>query len=254
MERVAFLLEPGPERIGCMLNPEGLSMRRLAGVRPRQSPGGAIAGAGLSDDPLLFTGGGTTELDLDLLFDVTIAGSSTQTDDVRDLTAPLWHLTENAVQDGTYARPPNVRFVWGKAWNILGVVISVAERFESFTAGGSPRRPWLRMCMRRVPEPPPYHPVSAGPLEVPELPDVLEPLPETPPDLARVHEMLAGGPDDATGSQTSGERLDEIAYRYFNDARAWRSLAYFNDIADPLRVPANLPLNLPRAFGPGAAP
>ena len=53
---------------------------------------------GLSDDPLLYTGGGRTELDLDLLFDVSLAGSSVATRDVRDLTRAFWDLAENAGQ------------------------------------------------------------------------------------------------------------------------------------------------------------
>src|SRR5688572_23948780 len=113
-----------------MLNPESLVMRRIAGVRPRRSAGGVVTGVGLADDPLLFTGGGTTELQLDLLFDVTLAGSTIPTEDVRQLTAPLWNLAENSTQGDPTARPPRVRFVWGKNWNIPGIVSSVAERLE----------------------------------------------------------------------------------------------------------------------------
>ena len=35
MERVAFLVERTGQRTGCMLNPEGLTLRRSAGVLPR---------------------------------------------------------------------------------------------------------------------------------------------------------------------------------------------------------------------------
>jgi hypothetical protein len=57
VERVAFLVEETGDRITCMLNPEGMVVRRLAGVRRRRSAGGALTGAGLADDTLLFTGG-----------------------------------------------------------------------------------------------------------------------------------------------------------------------------------------------------
>ena len=76
MERVTFLVEPGQERLGCLLNPESLVTRRRAGIEPRRSIGGPVTGAGMRDDRLLFTGGGRTEFELDLLFDVTLAGSS----------------------------------------------------------------------------------------------------------------------------------------------------------------------------------
>src|SRR5262245_14288498 len=101
MERVAFLL-PSGERIGALLNPESLVVRRTAGLRPRSAVGGAITGGGPTDDPILFTGGGTTELLLELLFDVSLLGSSVQTEDVRDLTQPLWRLAENSVAEGGF--------------------------------------------------------------------------------------------------------------------------------------------------------
>ena len=37
MERVAFVVESTGERLGCLLNPESLVLRRLAGIRPRLS-------------------------------------------------------------------------------------------------------------------------------------------------------------------------------------------------------------------------
>ena len=79
MDRVSFLLERTGERLGCMLNPETLRIARCAGVRPQRSLGGTLTGRGLSDQPLQATGGGATELTLDLLFDISITGSSIQT-------------------------------------------------------------------------------------------------------------------------------------------------------------------------------
>ena len=70
--------------------------------------------------------------------------------DVRDLTGLIWQLAENSAQSQETARPPQVRFLWGKAWNIPGVVLAIAERFESFTPAGNARRSWLRMRLLRV--------------------------------------------------------------------------------------------------------
>src|SRR5438045_8649977 len=116
MERVAFLLEKTGERIPCLLNPASVVVQRSAGVQSRQSTAGPLTGAALKDDPLLYTGGGTTEILLDLLFDVTLAGSSLMSDDVRDLTRPLTGLAEGSEGDDGYGQVPLVRFVWGKAW------------------------------------------------------------------------------------------------------------------------------------------
>lgn len=194
MERVAFLIEETNERLGCLLNPETLVLRRTAGVRPRQSASGQITGAGLADDPLLYTGGGRTELDLDLLFDVTLPGSSVRGEDVRDLTAPLWRLAENSQATAGYGRPPLVRLIWGKSWNIPGIVVAVAERLEFFTPAGVPRRSWLRLRLLRVETP------TAAATGAPNLSLDMQAasLSLATPGALRVHERLGGsGPSRA---------------------------------------------------------
>lgn len=150
MERVAFLLEDTGEHFGCLLNPETVVMSRTAGVQPRRSAGGRLTGAGLADDPLLFTGGGHTELRLDLLFDVDLAPPQLQVVDVRQMTRPIWRLAENSAEVDRKRRPPSVHFLWGRAWDIPGVVTEVAERFDRFAADGSPLRSWMRLLFVRI--------------------------------------------------------------------------------------------------------
>jgi hypothetical protein len=200
MERVAFLVEETNERIGCLLNPETLVMRRTAGVRPQRSATGQLTGEGLTDDPLLYTGGGRTELDLDLLFDVTLAGSSISSGDVRDLTRPLWNLTENAARQEGYGQPPLVRFIWGKSWNIPGVIVSVAERLEYFTRDGVPRRSWLRMRMIRANEPPSKPAFAQESVHVEAL--SAEEL-DVPEGSVSILELVGGAP-----AETDGERQE----------------------------------------------
>lgn len=149
MERVAFLIEDTGVQLSCLLNPESVIVRRRAGLRPRQSGSGFISGHAGSDDALLFTGGGVTSIDLDLVFDVSLAGSTIQSQDVKKLTRPLWKLAETP-QNADTNRPPYCRFIWGKSWNILCVVVSIAERFEAFNSVGEPGRSWLRMRLLRV--------------------------------------------------------------------------------------------------------
>lgn len=256
MERVAFLIESTGERLGCMLNPESLVMRRLAGIRPRRSAGGAVTGAGLADDPLLFTGGGTTELRLDLLFDVTLAGSSIATQDVRQLTAPLWNLAENST-GGEAARPPKVRFVWGKNWNIPGIVSSVAERLEYFSPEGLPRRSWLRLSLLRAADPPP--PPAAEPEPVLDA-EGAEPVPElqvAADDVAEgdvlVHEVT-GGEGGTSGAEEGVVRWDLLAWRYFQDCSLWKLLAEFNGIDDPGGLRAGQTLRIPPPSAMGGRP
>jgi hypothetical protein len=240
MERVAFLLEETNERLGCLLNPDSLVMRRVAGVLPRRSVGGQLTGVGLQDDPLLYTGGGRTELELNLLFDVSLAGSSIETRDVRDLTGPLWRLAENTRGINGYRQPPLVRFVWGKSWNIPGVVVAVAERLEQFTVDGTPQRSWLRMRLWRVSEPQRETAAGGQPLQTQTFSpaDLEVPPGSVPEDRVQTHVV------------SEGERLDEIASRYYPDQPAeapalWRMLASFNNIQDPLHIPAGFSLRIP---------
>jgi hypothetical protein len=240
VERVAFLVERTGERIPCLLNPESIVVRRLAGVRTRRSTGGPLTGAGLQDDPLLYTGGGRTEINLDLLFDISIGGSSIATEDVRDLTRPLWQLSEGVVEESGTGRAPVVRFVWGKAWNILGVVVAVAERLENFTSQGFPGRSWMRMRLLRVPEPL---------IPSPDAPTLGSAMPELPseaeisPDQLVIREIRGGMPE---GSQEGGPpvRLDVIAHELCGHPW-WKPIAELNNVDDPTRLPTGTLLRIP---------
>lgn len=234
MERIAFLIEPTGERIGCLLNPNSVVIRRTSGFRQRASIGGDLAGTGLTDDPMLYAGGGRTEIDLDLLFDVRLAGSTIQSEDVRDLIAPLWDLAENTLDHGE-RRVPEARLLWGKAWNILVVVLAVAERLEDFTASGAPQRSWLRIRLARVAET-----VSRTAAADRGLWQPGGLAPEAASGV-RLHETLGG----RTGETAEGERLDVIASEYYGDPSLWRALAAYNRIADPTQVPPGTLLRIP---------
>jgi len=231
VERVSFLVEETGVRLPCLLNPETLAVRRVAGVRPRRSAAGALTGVELSDDPLLHTGGGRTEVDLDLLFDVSLAGGSFPTEDVRDLTRPFWNLSENAG-----AGTAQVRFVWGKSWNIPGVVVSVAERLENFTAQGVARRSWLRLRLWRVGESPRQRAEPGPTLDAGTLAAM-------PPDALAVR-TLAGG-DGPGGS----ERLDNFLARNGVSPANWKAIATLNGIDDPHHMPAAMSFRLPPGGG-----
>lgn len=243
MERVTLLVEETGVRLSCLLNPETLIVRRVAGVRPRRSLGGPLTGAGLSDTPLLFTGGGMTELQLDLLFDVDISriGSTIVSENVRELTAPFFALTENLEESGGH--PPLVRFVWGKSWNVPGVVAAVAERLEFFTPAGEPRRSWLRMRLVRASEEAPRAPAVPSALQHVDV-DAVPAMLTVPEERVHIHEVL-GGPAGAGGGEAPGERLEEIAQRYYGNPALWRLLAAFNGIFDPLRLTPGQLLRIP---------
>ncbi|MEQ8275184.1 MAG: hypothetical protein RMA76_43645 [Deltaproteobacteria bacterium] len=232
MERVSFLIDKNDRRIACLLNPSSVEFRRRAGVKQRASIGGDLTRPDGNDDPLLFTGGGVTELRLELLFDVGIEGSNVDSPDVRALTAPLWALTENIDIEQGRGRPPLVRFVWGKAWNVPGVIVEIAERLERFTPEGVPTRSWVTMRFVR---------------DVPQLVEAPTPRPPANPSTealtsseVRIHEIQDAG-------DGSGERLDEIAARYYGDPSWWRVLATLNDLDDPGALEAGYQIVVPPA-------
>jgi nucleoid-associated protein YgaU len=243
MERVAFLIDATGERIDCLLNPETFEVSRLAGVRPRGSASGQLVGAGLADDPLLFTGGGRTELTLDLLFDVDLVDEATRPTDVRALTRRLWMLAENSAEDGGMVRPPLVRVVLGKSWNVPGVIVAVAERFDAFDASGAPRRSWLRLKLVRVAE-------SAAAART-AFDDELAAAQRTPavPDGAPAAVQAQG--DGRADPDYSGVRFDLLATDALGSPFRWRLLAEHNQIANPLQVPPGAVLSVPP---PGVTP
>jgi hypothetical protein len=236
MERVAFLLEDTGTPIHCLLNPDSLVVRRLAGLQPRRTAGGLVTGTRLTDDPLLVTGGGRTEIELDLLFDVTLPGVVLPSGDVRELTGPFWDLAENAPQPDDYGAPRLVRFVWGKNWNVPAVVAAVSERFESFTTTGIPQRSWLRMRLLRTGEP--AQADTAAPGAAQPLPPTQFEIPEVPDDQVTFHEVV--GSEDQPA-----QRLDEIANIYYGEPGLWRAIAQYNGVTDPLNVPPPNVLRIP---------
>jgi hypothetical protein len=239
MERVAFLLEKTGERLPCLLNPASVVVRRLAGIQPRQSSYGPLTGAGLKDDPLLHTGGGMTEILLDLLFDVSLADAAAATEDVRDLTRPLTELAEGGESDDGYGRVPLVRFVWGKSWNVLGIVAAVSERLEYFTSSGTPQRSWLRMRFLRAGDSEADSGAVDDDLSLEDLPDEIN----VPPDELNAHQIKGGGEESEGGGST--ERLDEIATLHYGNPAWWRLVAKFNSIDNPWDVSAGRLLMIP---------
>jgi hypothetical protein len=260
MVRAAFRIESTGRIVSCMLNPSQLVFRRSAGVKYRRSVGGAVAAGRSSDQPLHFTGAGTTELTLDLLFDVNLqsggAGGTPETD-VTGLTRPLWELAEKAeVEDGV-VQPPIVRFIWGKAWNFPAVVVAAAERFDAFDSTGAPRRSWLRLRLLRVDEPDGDSLHAPVPLErVP--PVATESAPSELGDFPLPDETDEAEPltdDDAEEERVvAGQRLDVLAEAHLGSASRWRDIANANGIEDVLRVPLSALLSVPVAASPGASP
>lgn len=259
MEKLAIIVEATGERFTCMLNPEHIVISRSAGLGQRRTTAGLIAGPHQSDFPLMRTGGGRTEVELQLLFDVDLVpppilatatptppaepgeeelGSSSSPQapptatprpprDVRDYTRPLWELAENSDVSGWGV--PEVRLVLGKTMNILAVVEAVAERFERFDANGVPGRSWMSLRLVRVPDANPPAPTETESVDIPSGEEALARAAAAPLAL---HQVVGAG--SAPGEPaTGGETLAAIAARYFDGRAAlWRWIADVNQLDD----------------------
>ena len=244
MVRVGFVIESTGESISCLLNPVSLVVSRTAGIIPERTVSGAFSRRGAADAPLLYTAGGRTELHLELLFDAPLhaamratpaAPDAPQERDVRDLTAPFFTLSENAAEPG---KLPVARFIWGKAWNVRGVVAAVSERLEHFSQGGVPQRSWMTMRFLRVLE---TRPSDAKPAPPPALD-----LSDAGRERAKDH-VVAGS--QVANDTVAGQRLDNLASRYYGDPSLWRQIAQYNAIDDPARIPPGTTLRIPPAAG-----
>ena len=208
MERVYVLVEVmAQRRLPCLLNPETLVQRRRAGVQPRRSATGRLTGIGLADDPLLYTGGGYTELALDLLFDVALEDKPQKIENVRTLTQPLWELADTAPEGQNRGQPLMVRFLWGKEWNFLGVVVAVAERLDMFTSEGVPQRSWLRLRLVRSQLPAAEPEAARRSPSAAELASLAERVSQAPGGLIALGraEPSAPGSGQPAGSPEPGE-------------------------------------------------
>src|SRR5262249_45668101 len=108
---------------------------------------------------------------------------------------------------------------------------------EHFTEEGVPQRSWLRMRMVRVAES--DADLQGGALVPPRLPpDSSDEPPDLPNGPTFVHSVST---IDAAGESVGaalGERLDQLAFRYYGDPDQWRMLAWLNNISDPLCLAA----------------
>ena len=149
MERLTILIESTNFRLTCKFNPsdqdDSFSFQRSSGAAREQS--GSLTGGSTSDDRIVSRGRGDTRLTVKLMFDVFLDDSPNRSEDVRELTRPLWELTEYQGQGPRTSELRRVRLFWGKSWEIPAVVESVSERYERFSDTGKPQRSWLTLSL-----------------------------------------------------------------------------------------------------------
>lgn len=216
-----------------MLNPETVVMRRITGVKPREVLLGSIYSDKKSDNPLMFTGAGVTTLDLDLVFDISIPGSTVVSEDVRDLTKPIWNLSENQQRNDHCFRPALCRFIWGKSWNIPGVISALSEKLESFSAEGVPHRSWLRLRMVRMQQH--VEPIASEGTNFSAFENQFsETSALTDTEGFSNLDSFTSSPNSSTDLIENNTRIDLSAYQSTGDCTNWRVIANQYNLTDPL--------------------
>jgi nucleoid-associated protein YgaU len=165
-----------------------------------------------------FGGGKAANLTLDLFFDTHTSGKDVRT----EYTKKLWDLAmvNPDKKDSVTGKssPPMLEFRWGSSWSFKAVVASMTQRFTLFLPDGTPTRAEVKVTLKQVKSEgryPGQNPTSGG------LPG------------HRIHTV------------EQRETLDIIASREYGDPNAWRLIAEFNRIDDPLGLRPGMILTLP---------
>jgi hypothetical protein len=198
------IVPPMGGKIDCQFNPSQITISKKNKWKGDQS-------TNFNAPFLRFAGGDNATYSLNLFFDSY--ADSENPEDVRGYTNQLLALTlrgaGNAMFKLPYAYPPFVKFIWGKIVLFAAIVQSVSITYTMFHPDGYPIRAKAK--------------VSFAQNDFLEMSDDLIPFqnPTSRTDARKTRFVFAG------------QRLDQIAYEEYGDARHWRTLAEANNMDDP---------------------
>jgi hypothetical protein len=222
-----------PKGIDVLFNPSSYSITKPVTWTPqaRGTEAAAVAGSAPSaggsqrelDAPaLVYGGGGSRTLTLQLFFDVTEGGADGLTTDVRAETNKIVALTRIQRGQGNERNQPPVCLVsWGQApsatepsdFPFTGVVTNLQQSFVLFRSSGVPVRANLTVVFT-------------------EYVDPEQNQRQTDPDLT-------------TYVVKRGDTLSAIAATMYRDASQWRLIAAANGIDDPRHLAIGKRLSIP---------
>ena len=161
---------------------------------------------GVEAPPIQYVRGNLRTLQMELFFD-----TYEQQSDVRVFTQQIAGLLE---KDPIAKVPPVLLFSWGRL-NFKCVLESLNQKFIMFLSDGTPVRARLSVTFKE------YHKIEIN---------IQRGLFIGPPTLHNIIE---------------GETLSGIAGDVLGDPAAWREIAELNNIDNPRKIPAGLPLIIP---------
>ncbi|MFT3833022.1 MAG: peptidase M23 [Micropruina sp.] len=190
-------------------NPKEVTISKAAKWERKPAKGAAKAG------PPEFNGAEPAKMTLEMFFDATAAQDGSVVKAVEALMSCLVPTPESL--STKKPSPPLVVLHWGSTASFPAFITSVSAKLTLFSADGTPIR---AVCAVQLEEMPgeafrKQNPTSGS------------------YDVRRVHRTVAG------------DTLASVAFAEYGDPAAWRPLAAFNGIDDPLRVPSGTVLLLP---------
>lgn len=201
---------PGAKRdeVAFQFNPKEVTITKSAKWERKTTKGSKTAG------PPEFTGPEPSKMTLEMFFDATSSQDASVVKAVESLLACCVATEKSAGQKK--ASPPLVVLHWGSISSFPAFVTSVSAKFTLFSSDGTPIRALCSVSLEEMPGEPFRQNPTSGSHEV-----------------RRVHRTIAG------------DSLASVAYAEYGDPTAWRALAAFNEIDDPLRVRTGTVLLVP---------
>ncbi|HVW84386.1 MAG TPA: hypothetical protein VHB50_06880 [Bryobacteraceae bacterium] len=163
---------------------------------------------GLQSPIIQYVHGNTRTLSLDLFFDTW-----EERRDVREHTNKVFALL--GIEAETHV-PPICKLSWG-GFSFRCVLEKVSGKFNLFMPDGTPVRATLSVSFK----------------EYIDVDVLVRSNPTQSADHTKMRLVAAG------------DRLTNIAYEEYGDARQWRPIAIANNIADPLRLEPGRSLTIP---------
>jgi hypothetical protein len=210
---VIINLDKGSDRVEVMFNPNEYTFSKQNSW--------IQGGSGGKDMPQIeFSGGQPASLQMQLFFD-----TYAKHEDVRArYTDKIWALmlidTELMDAKTGKARPPIVRFQWGKSWTFDAVIAGITQRFTLFLNDGTPVRATLDVTFQQIKDTrqlKPQNPTSGG---------------------------IGGERIWTVGAE---ESLPWIAYKVYGDSTKWRLIATANRLIEVRRLTPGMVLEIPNA-------
>src|SRR5262245_13082729 len=204
--------------ISVLFNPNSYTIvKPVTWSVPQASSGsGSQTDRAVNAPTLVFDGGGSRQLTLELLFDVTEPLNDIPIADVRTLTNAIVALTRIESKQG---RPPGCEMSWGTApvnsdFPCNGVVTNLRQRFTLFRNTGEPVRANLTVILS-------------------EFLDPEQDQRQTDPELT-------------TRVVRRGDTVTSIAASVYGNPAQWRVIAEANNLDDPRRLKIGQTLTIPK--------